>query len=230
MKIIEGITLSRDCEDLIVTIEDFDKKSIKYSVTNTPICQYDQHSRARIGIQFQNYKPADDPEYILYTYTYDKLMSDDKMLNQFISLAHKIEKLRKASKIKQDYNLMSRNCSYTVVQEYTSLEGQMGRRLQLCEESFIVILHWKLRDEMIKAGLQFANNYLPTCDKVKKCTYAEADFLSNAFGCLFAGCGRWPSHAPYASFNESCTTVELIKEQTGIDIVKSQYEIDNNIR
>lgn len=230
MKNIDGILLSRDCEDLIVKIEDFDKKSIKYSVKNTPICQFDQHSRARIGIQFLDYKVTDNPEYILYTYVYDQLMKDEKMLNKFVDTSKKLEISRNKSKYKEDYNLMSRNCSYTVIQDYTSLNGQMGRRLQLCEESFIVVLHWKLREEMIKAGLDFANNYKPTCDKVGRCTYAEADFLSNAFGCLFAGCGRWPSHAPYASFNESCTTVELIKEQAGIDIIKSQYEIDNNIR
>jgi len=101
----------------------------------------------------------------------------------------------------------------------------MARRLQFCEEEFIVGLHWLLRQKMIDAGIEIANQFRPTCDVTKNCEYAKADYLSNAFGCLFAGCGRWPSHAEYASFNQSCTTPELVKEQTGVTCTKSEHEL-----
>ena len=101
----------------------------------------------------------------------------------------------------------------------------MTRRLQFCEEEFIVGLHWLLRKKMIDAGIGLAEGFKPMCDITKKCEYAKADYLSNAFGCLFAGCGRWKSHTEFASFNQSCTTPELVKEQTGVTCTKSEYEL-----
>ena len=79
-------------------------------------------------------------------------------------------------------------------------------------------------------GIENAKGFRPGCDLIKKCDYAAADYLSNAFGCLFAGCGRFPSKTDFASFNQSCTTPELIKEQLGITCVRSSYEIEQNIR
>ena len=101
----------------------------------------------------------------------------------------------------------------------------MARRLQFCEEEFIVGLHWLLRQKMLEAGIEMAYGFKPMCDVTKKCEYAKADYLSNAFGCLFAGCGRWKSHTEFASFNQSCTTPELVKEQTGVTCTKSEYEL-----
>lgn len=229
MKTVEGIKLFKGIADLKVDILNFDDKTITFKVSNTPVCQYDQHSRARVGITFSDYKVSDEGEYVLYSNLYDRLVNDGAMLAMFIDTAKKLEVSRNKAKIKDDYNLMTRNCSYVVTQEYGSLAGQMSRRLKLCEEEFIVGLHWLLRDKMIKAGIKVAESFKPACDSAGKCDYASADYLSNAFGCLFAGCNRWPSHAEYASFNQSCTTRELIETQLGITMFKSQHEIENNL-
>ncbi len=65
---------------------------------------------------------------------------------------------------------------------------------------------------------------LPGCDLKQECDYSSADYLSNMFGCLFAGCGRWEDKANYASFNQSCTTPDLLEKQLGITIPRSSYE------
>ena len=44
-----------------------DSQMISYEVTGTPICQYDQHSRARVGINFKNYEVSEKPNYVVYT-------------------------------------------------------------------------------------------------------------------------------------------------------------------
>lgn len=230
MKDINGIKIFKGVQDLQVEIIEYTDKMIKYTVKNTPICQYDQHSRARVGIQFLDYKVSDLPEYVLYSNLYDRMIADEELQQKFWATATKLEVLRNASDLKDDYNLMSRNCSYTVVQDFSSLHGQMSRRLKFCEEEFIVALHWMLRDKMIKAGIKVAESFRPGCDVIGKCDYAAADYLSNAFGCLFAGCNRWPSHAEYASFNVSCTTPKMLEEQLGLEIFKSKYELENNVR
>lgn len=55
------------------------------------------------------------------------------------------------------------------------------------------------------------------------------------FGCLFAGCKRWPDNTEFASFNFSCSTQESIEEELGIKIcrpiinnkIKIYYKINN---
>lgn len=225
-----NIKLLKGVENLKVSIISHDEKQVHYKVENTPVCQFDQHSRARIGVKFLNYQVSEQPEYVLYTNLYESLNKNEEFLNETINTLSELEDLRNKAEFKDDYTLMSRNCSYEVIQEYGSLAGQMSRRLKFSEEEFIVGLHWLLRDKLIKFGVDKANKFLPGCDAVKKCEYASADYLSNMFGCLFKGCGRWKSHAEYASFNQSCTTPKIIEEQLNIEVPKSEYEITNNIR
>jgi len=233
-----GIKVKCGIKDLGVDILSWneDSQMITYKVTGTPICQFDQHSRARVGIKFKDYKVADKADYVVYTQVYELMEKNEEFANKVFKTLNKLESYRKieeASTLPANptlYNLMSRECSYIVEQNMGSLRGQMMRRLKFCEEEFIVGLHWLLRDKMINMGIEAANSFVPGCDLIKKCDYAASDYLSNAFGCLFAGCGRFPSHTDFASFNQSCTTSELIKEQLGIDCTRSSYEIENDLR
>lgn len=209
-----------------------DSKMIKYKVSGTPICQYDQHSRARVGVKFSEYKVSEKPKYVVYTQIWNLMQKDVKFENRILDAFEELEEIRNEADViePQAYNLMSRECSYVVEQSLSSLRGQMMRRLKFCEEEFIVGLHWLLRDKMINMGIKEAESFRPGCDLIGKCDYSSADYLSNAFGCLFAGCGRFPSHTDFASFNQSCTTPELIKEQLGIDCIRSSYEIEKGLR
>lgn len=226
----KNIKIFKGVENQSVEILDWNEKTniVEYLVLNTPICQFDQHSRARVGIQFLDYKVSEEPEYSFYTVDYDHISKNTDIFNKTFSTLEKLEINRSNSIFKTNYNLMSRNCSYRVIQTYASLKGQMSRRLKLCEEEFIVSLHWMLKKLLIEAGSEnAAKDFLPGCDVLGYCDYASADYLSNMFGCLFASCGRWPSNTEFASFNQSCTTPQLIREQTGIIIDKSKYEIEN---
>ena len=225
------IKIKKGIEDLGVEILSWnpDSQMITYKVTGTPVCQYDQHSRARVGIKFKDYIVSNEPNYIVYTQVWETMEKDPKFKKEIINTLEELERFRNDYRDEEisTYNLMSRECEYIVEQNIGSLRGQMARRLQFCEEEFIVGLHWLLRQKMIDEGIEVAKQFKPTCDVTKNCEYAKADYLSNAFGCLFAGCGRWPSHAEYASFNQSCTTPEMIKKQTGVTCTKSEYELEN---
>jgi len=228
IKVKKGI----ECLDVEILSWNEDSGMISYKVTGTPVCQYDQHSRARVGIKFKDYKVSDEPNYVVYTQVWDTMEKDPEFKQEVMETLQELEELRDdnqdidAQVEPSSLNLMSRECSYVVEQNIGSLRGQMARRLQFCEEEFIVGLHWLLRKKMIDMGISLAEGFKPMCDVTKKCEYAKADYLSNAFGCLFAGCGRWKSHTEFASFNQSCTTPELVKEQTGVTCTKSEYELE----
>jgi len=228
IKVKKGI----ECLDVEILSWNEDSGMISYKVTGTPVCQYDQHSRARVGIKFKDYKVSDEPNYVVYTQVWDTMEKDPEFKQEVMETLQELEELRDdnqdmdAQVEPSSLNLMTRECSYVVEQNIGSLRGQMARRLQFCEEEFIVGLHWLLRKKMIDMGISLAEGFKPMCDVTKKCEYAKADYLSNAFGCLFAGCGRWKSHTEFASFNQSCTTPELVKEQTGVTCTKSEYELE----
>jgi len=153
------------------------------------------------------------------------LVADESFRNNVFNTLEELEVIRRKEKeIPTTYNLMTRACTYWVKQDINSLKGQMNRRLKLCEEEFIVGVHWLLRDKMIKMGIEEAKEFLPGCDRLGYCDYSSADYLSNMFGCLFSGCGRWPDKAQYASFNESCTTNSLLETQLKIKIQRSEHE------
>ena len=207
---------------------------IKYRVKGTPICQYDQHSRARVGIKFKQYEVNPNPTYVVYTQVYELMEKNSDFRDKVIKTLSELEKHRESEgefgQYEELFNLMSRECTYVVEQNINSLRGQMSRRLKFCEEEFIVGLHWLLREKMIEMGIDAAKAFRPGCDAIGKCDYAAADYLSNAFGCLFAGCGRFPSKTDFASFNQSCTTPEVMKEQLGISCIRSSHEIENKLR
>lgn len=222
-----GIVIHKGLKPLNVDILDINSKSITYSVKHTPICQFDQHSRARVGVKFFDYEVSLKPSYVMYTSNVLLLEQNEELKNKTFETLLNLENLRESLHFKEPLNLMSRSCSYKVEQTWESLVGQMQRRLKLCEEEFIVGLHWLLRYKISEQKRAFTEVYerlfLPGCDKIEKCDYSSADYLSNAFGCLFSGCGRWPLQTEYASFNQSCTTYKQLEEQLGITIQKTKY-------
>lgn len=219
------ITIYRGVEPLNVKILDITKNSVLYEVEGTPLCQYDQHSRARIGARFFDYKVSYTSEYVFYTHVFDMMESDVGFKNKVLSTIMKANELRQSLDYPQTLNLMTSMCSYKVEQTMDSLKGQMARRLKFCEEEFIVGLHWLLRYKLVEVGSKFK----PSCDFIKNCDYSKADYLSNMFGCLFASCGRWPSGTKYATFNESCSDRRELEQQLGIKIPQSTHEIGETI-
>lgn len=213
---IKGVSISRGMSTSNVVLNFADNK-IEYEVVDVPICCYDQHSRARIGVSFLDYRVSAEPRYVFYTSLFDMIDSNSNW-SKVVDTLLKLETVRTKSNNPQQFNLMSRSCSYRVIQTIESLQGQMSRRLKFCEEEFIVGVHWKLRFKLINQAGYSEGMFAPHCDRIRKCDYSSADYLSNMFGCLFASCGRWPAETNYATFNKSCTDKAELSRQLGIEI------------
>lgn len=97
---------------------------------------------------------------------------------------------------------------------YMALRNFMSKRLKFCEQEDTVAVAWLMRDQLMAKFPLLALHLVPGCDVKGRCDYHEAESMSEAFGCLFAGCGRWPDPYPYATFNESCSDEKVIAKQT----------------
>ena len=116
---------------------------------------------------------------------------------------------------------MSYNHSWVSYVNLLALRGQMSRRLMACEEAPIVLLFWKMREEIEKQFPLIANYFRPACDRARKCIYHEGpEGLTKLFSSLFAGCGRWKTKQKYSEFNHSCSNYEELSRY--VKIVKPE--------
>ncbi|MCK5013803.1 MAG: FAD-dependent thymidylate synthase [Candidatus Omnitrophica bacterium] len=97
-----------------------------------------------------------------------------------------------------------------------ALKGYMAQRLQACEQEDTVFVAIATRDAIKEKFPLLASHLKPGCDHAKKCTYHQAYTLSEMFGCLFKGCGRWPDDNEYATFNRSSSNYQHMGHQGGI--------------
>jgi thymidylate synthase ThyX len=107
---------------------------------------------------------------------------------------------------------------FAIAFNYMALRNFMAKRLKFCEQEDTVAVAWLIRDAV---GMEFpllADHLVPSCDVKARCDYHEAESMSEAFGALFRGCGRWPDPYPYATFNESCSDESVIAAQTKLHI------------
>lgn len=203
-------------------------ESINFSfrVVGLPRHSFDQHARARIGSTFYSIGSRDnnklDSSFILYTKLFDKFKNDRVFYNFLMSLKDMYEKIITEGggswQIARAILPLCYHHPYKFTQNFLALQGQCKRRMSFCEEEFIVALHWIIR-EKIKNKFPLLAEYLrPACDGAKRCLYSKSYELSNAFGCLFSGCGRWDSGTKYSTFNESCSDVSEIEKQLKIHI------------
>jgi len=101
---------------------------------------------------------------------------------------------------------------------YRALKDMLAKRLMFCEQYDTVATAWLIRDAINEKFPLLASFLRPACDYAKQCVYHKTYMLSQAFGCLFKPCGRWPYPKKYyATFkNESAADPKEIRE-----IVKS---------
>lgn len=194
-----------------------------FKVIGTPRHCFDQHARARIGSTFYSIGSRDnnklDSSFILYTKLYDNKAFDSTFLNAIKLIYQRIIKEGQGSwQIARAVLPMSYHHPYHFSQNYLSLQDQCARRMQFCEEEFIVGVHWLLRERIKEKFPLLAEFLRPGCDSARSCTYSKNYYLSNVFGCLFSGCGRWQSGTEYSTFNESCTDKNELEKQLKIKI------------
>ena len=107
IKVKKGI----ECLDVEILSWNPDSQMIKYKITGTPVCQFDQHSRARVGIKFIDYKVSDEPSYIVYTQVWDTMEKDPEFKKEVYESLAELEEIRNGKKDSEPlagYNLMSR--------------------------------------------------------------------------------------------------------------------------
>jgi hypothetical protein len=103
-----------------------------------------------------------------------------------------------------------------------ALRGFMAKRLKFCEQEDTVATAWLMRERVLEKFPLLGEQFMPGCDVKGKCDYHEAESMSEAFGCLFRGCGRHTDPYPYATFNESCSDEVTIAKQSGIFIPNAE--------
>lgn len=203
--------------------------SFTFKIAGIPRHCFDQHARARVGAAFYSIGSRDnnknDADIILYTKLYDKMQKDEvfgedvyKHFEEMKRLYSRIIEDRGSWQIARALLPMSYHHPYHFSCNYLSLQGQCNNRLKFCEEEFIVGMHWLIRERIKEKFPLLADHLRPGCDRSKSCQYSKSYELSNVFGCLFAGCGRWKSGTEYATFNESCTDIEELEKQLKIHI------------
>ncbi len=115
---------------------------------------------------------------------------------------------------------------FSLAMNYTAMRGFMGKRLQACEQADTVATAWLMRKEVEFEFPLLASYLRPSCDLAKRCTYHEDSTLSEAFGCLFKGCGRWPeADDGYATFNQSCSDYGIMSKQAGFKVFDGEAKL-----
>ena len=216
--------------------------TFQWELNGFPRHTFDQFARMRIGAAIFSIGCRDnnklDAPFILYPKLFDEIENNSKLKEKFEhwvkitkDLYNDILETETGSwQIARAVLPMSYNHSWGCYTNLLALKGQMSRRLMFCEEAPIVLLFWKMKEE-IEKYFPLINNYLrPACDNAKRCVYhGEHEGLTKYFSNLFAGCGRWPDDINYQEFNQSCTDVDKISKV--VKIVKNNewfYYTDND--
>jgi hypothetical protein len=221
-------------------------ENIKYQFccNGGPRHLFDQHARVRLAahqsIGCRDNTKLDAP-FILYPELYKEIQQKPELKEQFEtwikSTKDMYETILKSGcgsyQTARAVLPMSYNHSFSTSIDLLSLKGQMARRLMACEESPIVFMYWRLREEIKKKTPLIANFLRPACDCAKKCIYhGGAESLTKYFSNLFSGCGRWPDEVSYAEFNRSCSDyeelskyVEIVPKDGWIKYTENDYDL-----
>lgn len=185
---------------------------------------FDQFARVRVGAGICSIGSRDnnklDAPFVLYPELYDDIQNDFELRMEFEEWVRKTkdlyERILNANsgswQVARAVLPLSYSHSWTAYTSFATLKGQMATRLKACEESPIVLLFWKMHEQIADRWPLIANSMRPGCDFAKRCTYrGGADSLTKYFSNLFKGCGRWPDEAEYTEWNRSCSNPEELK-------------------
>lgn len=184
---------------------------------------FDQIARVRIGATISSMGVRDnnhsDVPIIVPPRIYDdpRLFADFKrdMLRMKRGYSRLIKEGRRSWQDARSELPMSAAHRFCLNINYASLSNMCSNRLKFCEQGDTVVIAWKLKQELAKSYALLAEALRPGCDFARRCTYHESYSLSEAFGCLFKGCGRWPDPYEYAEFNEASADVNDVESWLG---------------
>lgn len=103
---------------------------------------------------------------------------------------------------------------------YLALQNMAFQRMKFCEQFDTVGVMWLIRDAISERYPLLAAFMRPGCDYAQDCQYHAKYGMSELFGCLFQGCGRWPTknRERHAEFNRACSTKGEIAKDLKIQI------------
>lgn len=195
-----------------------------WEFNGVPRHTFDQFVRMRIGTGHASIGCRDncklDVPLVLYPKLSELLAEDMDIYKDFIEWNKRTKDLYEKilTKGKSSWQMaravlpMSYSHSWLSYISLLTLKGQAARRLMPCEEAPMVLIFWRMWNEVFNKWPLIANYIRPACDKVNKCIYAGgAEGLTKYFSSLFAGCGRWETDSNYSEFNFSCTDITQLK-------------------
>ena len=196
-----------------------------FTVRGVSRAAFDQHARQRLGTFFQSQGVRDnsrlDASFRMPTDTYN----DPELRKEVVDyIAHwkklykKILTTKGVGSFQEARQIMPMNAThnYRFGANYNALKGFCAQRLMCCEMFDVVQTAILVRAAVEKYSPYLASLLKPRCDMAKKCIYHQDYTLSEAFGCLFRGCGRWPDDNPYATHNKSCSDYDTMAQESGV--------------
>lgn len=200
--------------------------SFTFGVQGCTRSAFDQIARARIGAVFASMGWRDNDHSDIAFRIPEAVWKDERMLLDFkrtmeqsklvyhAAIAEGQASWQNARAVMPIYAEHKFGCAFN----YMALRNFCAKRLKFCEQEDTVAVAWLMKQRVAERFPLLAQYLVPSCDMKGKCDYHEAESMSEAFGNLFAGCGRWPDPYPYASFNESCSDAGTIASQLDLAI------------
>lgn len=224
-KVVKAALSSQTLPQALETVD------FMFIVRGTSRASFDQHARMRIGATFFSQGVRDNSRADAGFRIPSELAEDS-------DLKGKIQKYVKEGKDLYSKMLergqgsyqsarailpMGITHNYKYAANLQALKGYMAQRLQACEQEDTVFVAISIRKAIEDKFPLIASHLKPGCDYAKKCTYHQAYTLSEMFGCLFSGCGRWPDNGEYSTFNKSCSDYRTMEDQGGIYLRSPQF-------
>ena len=188
--------------------------------------QFDQHARQRVGATFFSQGVRDNSRADAGFRVPTEFLSDLDLMDrigEYVKDGKDLyaEIIRRGMGSYQSARAilpMGITHNYKYAANLQAIKGYMAQRLQACEQEDTVFVAISIRKAIEDKFPLIASHLKPGCDYAKKCTYHQSYTLSEMFGCLFAGCGRWPDENKYSTFNGSCSNYRTMAEQGGIEL------------
>lgn len=195
-----------------------------FIVRGTSRAAFDQHARARLGTFFQSQGVRDnsrlDASFRMPNETWEDPAKRERVFKHITEWKREYQKILKEGEgsFQEARQIFPMNAThnYKFGANFMALKAYCAQRLMACEQADTVQVSILVRAAVKEYSPYLASLLQPRCDQAKKCVYHQDYTLSEAFGCLFKGCGRWPDTTPYATHNKSCSDYDQMGKESGL--------------
>lgn len=200
--------------------------SFSFTIRGASRAAFDQHARQRIGAFFQSQGVRDNSRLDAGFRMPTELYHDKEMNKEITEYVKKGKDIYQKILMKGAGSFQSARCilpmnvthNYKYGVNFMALRSYCAQRLMACEMFDTVQVAILIREEVKKYSPYLASILKPRCDMAKKCIYHQSYTLSELFGCLFKGCGRWKDETPYSTHNTSCSDYTTMAIESGIKL------------